>query len=114
MLKDFGKENHEDWKKMTIKPYHASSTYDDKIYSILFSVVETLAELRDRLKEAIQILTETDSSTTSISSAGELFLRFITLTSLEHPVNITDILCILVRTTVSVIFCPDACWWKLI
>lgn len=95
---------------MTIKPYHASSTYDDKIYSILFSVVETLAELRDRLKEAIQILTETDSSTTSISSAGELFLRFITLTSLEHPVNITDILCILVRTSVSVIFCPDTCW----
>ncbi|XP_062574707.1 translation initiation factor eIF-2B subunit alpha-like [Saccostrea cucullata] len=58
--------------------------------------IETLAEMRDRLKEAIQILTETDSSTTSISSAGELFLRFITLTSLEHP-NIQDCQRILVE-----------------
>ncbi|XP_033747563.1 translation initiation factor eIF-2B subunit alpha-like [Pecten maximus] len=46
--------------------------------------VDTLAEMRDRMKDAILTLTETDSSTTSISSAGELFLRFITLATLEH------------------------------
>ena len=39
--------------------------------------VGTISEMRVCLKEAIKILTETDSSTTSISSAGELFLRFI-------------------------------------
>ncbi|KAK3084723.1 hypothetical protein FSP39_018010, partial [Pinctada imbricata] len=58
--------------------------------------VETLSEMRDRLKEGINTLTETDSSTTSISSAGELFLRFITLTSLEHP-NIQECQKILVQ-----------------
>lgn len=52
--------------------------------------VDTVSEMRDRLKEAIVTLTETDSSTTSISSAGELFLRFITLTSLELA-NIQEI-----------------------
>ncbi|XP_060070085.1 translation initiation factor eIF-2B subunit alpha-like [Ylistrum balloti] len=46
--------------------------------------MDTLSEMRDRMKDAILTLTETDSSTTSISSAGELFLRFITLATLEH------------------------------
>ncbi|WAR03026.1 EI2BA-like protein [Mya arenaria] len=45
--------------------------------------LETLAGLRAILKDAINTLTQTDSSVTSISSGCELFLRFITLTSLE-------------------------------
>lgn len=58
--------------------------------------VDTLAEMRDRMKNAIDTLTETDCSTTSISSAGELFLRFITLASLEHS-NIQECQSILVK-----------------
>ncbi|XP_067684031.1 translation initiation factor eIF2B subunit alpha-like [Haliotis asinina] len=46
--------------------------------------VETLAEMRERLKDAINTLTQTDSSVTSISSGCELFLRFITLANLQH------------------------------
>ncbi|XP_041349691.1 translation initiation factor eIF-2B subunit alpha-like [Gigantopelta aegis] len=46
--------------------------------------VETLAEMRARLKDAINTLTQTDSSVTSISSGCELFLRFITLANLQH------------------------------
>ncbi|XP_035690493.1 translation initiation factor eIF-2B subunit alpha-like [Branchiostoma floridae] len=45
----------------------------------------TLAELRDNLKEAIKTLTKSDTSITSVSSGCELFLRFITLTALDHP-----------------------------
>lgn len=43
--------------------------------------METLAELRATLKDAIHTLTQTDSSVTSIQSGCELFLRFITLTT---------------------------------
>ncbi|KAH3876703.1 translation initiation factor eIF-2B subunit alpha-like isoform X2 [Dreissena polymorpha] len=46
--------------------------------------LETLAELRAILKDAINTLMGTDSSVTSISSGCELFLRFITLTSLDY------------------------------
>ncbi|XP_046579399.1 translation initiation factor eIF-2B subunit alpha-like [Haliotis rubra] len=46
--------------------------------------VETLSEMRERLKDAINTLTQTDSSVTSISSGCELFLRFITLANLQH------------------------------
>ncbi|KAL5017493.1 hypothetical protein ScPMuIL_007082 [Solemya velum] len=46
---------------------------------------ETLSEMRACLKETISVLTKTDNSVTSISSGCELFLRFITLTSLDHP-----------------------------
>ncbi|XP_013413591.1 translation initiation factor eIF-2B subunit alpha [Lingula anatina] len=45
---------------------------------------ETLSELRENLKDAIDTLTKTDSSVASISSGCELFLRFITLTALDH------------------------------
>ncbi|XP_028843110.1 translation initiation factor eIF2B subunit alpha [Denticeps clupeoides] len=44
---------------------------------------ETLLGLRENLTEAIRRLGEADSSV-AVSSGGELFLRFITLTSLEH------------------------------
>ncbi|XP_059850524.1 translation initiation factor eIF-2B subunit alpha isoform X2 [Hypanus sabinus] len=45
---------------------------------------ETIQGLRENLKEAIKILCSVDSSV-AVSSGGELFLRFISLTSLEHP-----------------------------
>nr|XP_054749567.1 translation initiation factor eIF-2B subunit alpha-like [Lytechinus pictus] len=48
------------------------------------SQAETLAGLRDGLKECIRWLMETDSSVTAISSGCELFLRFITLAALDH------------------------------
>lgn len=45
---------------------------------------ETILGLRENMTKAIQRLEETDSSV-AVSSGGELFLRFISLTSLEHP-----------------------------
>nr|XP_020658307.1 translation initiation factor eIF-2B subunit alpha isoform X1 [Pogona vitticeps] len=45
---------------------------------------ETIQGLRANLKQAIETLSGVDSSV-AISSGGELFLRFISLTSLEHP-----------------------------
>uniref|UniRef100_A0A8C1E1Q9 Translation initiation factor eIF2B subunit alpha n=1 Tax=Cyprinus carpio carpio TaxID=630221 RepID=A0A8C1E1Q9_CYPCA len=45
---------------------------------------ETILGLRENQTKAIQRLEETDSSV-AVSSGGELFLRFISLTSLEHP-----------------------------
>uniref|UniRef100_A0A671L0I1 Translation initiation factor eIF2B subunit alpha n=1 Tax=Sinocyclocheilus anshuiensis TaxID=1608454 RepID=A0A671L0I1_9TELE len=46
---------------------------------------ETILGLRENMTKAIHRLEETDSSV-AVSSGGELFLRFISLTSLEHPV----------------------------
>ncbi|MBN3311458.1 EI2BA factor, partial [Atractosteus spatula] len=45
---------------------------------------ETILGLRENLTQAIDKLTSVDSSV-AVSSGGELFLRFISLTSLEHP-----------------------------
>ncbi|XP_051545914.1 translation initiation factor eIF-2B subunit alpha isoform X1 [Myxocyprinus asiaticus] len=45
---------------------------------------ETIVGLRENMTQAIHRLQETDSSV-AVSSGGELFLRFISLTSLEHP-----------------------------
>uniref|UniRef100_A0A8C8JAY5 Translation initiation factor eIF2B subunit alpha n=1 Tax=Oncorhynchus tshawytscha TaxID=74940 RepID=A0A8C8JAY5_ONCTS len=47
---------------------------------------ETILGLRESLKWATDCLTEVDSSV-AVSSGGELFLRFISLTSLEHQVR---------------------------
>ncbi|XP_068750438.1 translation initiation factor eIF2B subunit alpha-like [Montipora capricornis] len=46
---------------------------------------ETLSELRENLKSVIDVLTKTEGSVASISSGCELFLRFITLASLDNP-----------------------------
>ncbi|XP_070572144.1 translation initiation factor eIF2B subunit alpha-like [Ptychodera flava] len=48
------------------------------------NTAETLSGLRAQLKDCIDWLIHTDSMVTSISSGCELFLRFITLASLEH------------------------------
>ncbi|XP_048369992.1 translation initiation factor eIF-2B subunit alpha [Sphaerodactylus townsendi] len=45
---------------------------------------ETIQGLRANLKNAIETLSGVDSSV-AVSSGGELFLRFISLTSLENP-----------------------------
>lgn len=49
---------------------------------------ETLSELRENLKSVIDVLTKIEGSVASISSGCELFLRFITLASLDNPVCI--------------------------
>lgn len=49
---------------------------------------ETIQGLIGSLKNAIETLSKADSSV-AVSSGGELFLRFITLTSeLEHSVSV--------------------------
>uniref|UniRef100_A0A6Q2XWF3 Translation initiation factor eIF2B subunit alpha n=1 Tax=Esox lucius TaxID=8010 RepID=A0A6Q2XWF3_ESOLU len=48
---------------------------------------ETILGLRESLKWATDCLTRVDSSV-AVSSGGELFLRFISLTSLEHQVRV--------------------------
>ncbi|NP_001002060.1 translation initiation factor eIF2B subunit alpha [Danio rerio] len=45
---------------------------------------ETILGLRENMTQAIHRLQEADPSV-AVSSGGELFLRFISLTSLEHP-----------------------------
>lgn len=54
--------------------------------SLSTSTGETIYGLRENMTRAIGCLQEADSSV-AVSSGGELFLRFITLTSLEHPVS---------------------------
>ncbi|XP_020286520.1 translation initiation factor eIF-2B subunit alpha [Pseudomyrmex gracilis] len=46
---------------------------------------ETVQELRICLKDAIDAMRSTDTSVTSIASGSELFLRFITLATLDTP-----------------------------
>lgn len=57
---------------------------------VILKLGETLQGLRENLKAAIKILSSVDSSV-AVSSGGELFLRFISLTSLEHPVCISAV-----------------------
>ncbi|VDP18155.1 unnamed protein product [Soboliphyme baturini] len=45
----------------------------------------TLTELNNELKLAISVIQNTDFSYMSVSSAGELFLRFISLAVLDNP-----------------------------
>ena len=54
--------------------------------SLAFCSAETLSELRENLKAVIEALSKAEGSVTSISSGCELFLRFITLASLDNPV----------------------------
>lgn len=48
----------------------------------------TVAELREKLIKAIDILTKTDTSAISVKSGCEMLLRFITLTALDAGVEI--------------------------
>ena len=58
------------------------------IYFIFYILAGTIARLRDEIKKATEELIAAKTSTVSVSSGCELFLRFITLTSLEQTVSI--------------------------
>lgn len=60
--------------------------FGSSLNDLLCSVGETIVGLRENLTKAIGRLEEADSSV-AVSSGGELFLRFISLTSLEHQVS---------------------------
>lgn len=53
---------------------------------------ETIQGLRNSLRDAIDTLSRVDSSV-AVSSGGELFLRFISLTSLEYSVRAAPLPC---------------------
>ena len=61
---------------------------------------ETLFGLRESLTSATDCLTGVDSSV-AVSSAGELFLRFISLTSLEHQVKCTRKVKVMLINTIA-------------
>lgn len=82
-------------KEEIVKTYKAELETDPSLSEALASIrvlikliqqsgAETLAELREALKGAIDEIMNTDTMVTSISSTGELFLRFITLTTLSE------------------------------
>lgn len=48
----------------------------------------TVVELREKVINAIDILTKTDSSAISVKSGCEMLLRFITLTALDAGVSV--------------------------
>ena len=60
-------------------------------YELLYSntLAGTLAELREEIGVAKKALTGMKQSVVSISSGCDLFVRFITLTSLDQTVSIT-------------------------
>jgi hypothetical protein len=51
---------------------------------------ETVQELQYCLQNAVDAMRLTDSPVTAIASGSELFLRFITLASLDTPVSSTN------------------------
>lgn len=84
---------------ITVSPslctYFSHSNFKNLQWQELLNVLslstgETILGLRENMTRAIGRLQEADSSV-AVSSGGELFLRFITLTSLEHPVSISTL-----------------------
>jgi len=47
----------------------------------------TISGLQKEMNEAVSVLNRTDYSKTSVTSASELFMRFITLAALDQSVN---------------------------
>lgn len=78
---------------------HAAAAF----FTFLFPSGETIQGLRANLKEAIETLSLVDSSV-AISSGGELFLRFISLTSLENPVSFPQLFNVNIRHSASEFF----------
>lgn len=74
--------------RFTPKIYTSNAVIFFYLFNIylFFCSAETLSELRENLKAVIEALTKAEGSVTSISSGCELFLRFITLASLDNPV----------------------------
>lgn len=58
------------------------------LYILLSLVAETVQELRYCLQNAIDAMRSTENPVTAIASGSELFLRFITLATLDTPVRI--------------------------
>lgn len=58
------------------------------LYIFLSLVAETVQELRYCLQNAIDAMRSTENPVTAIASGSELFLRFITLATLDTPVRI--------------------------
>lgn len=56
------------------------------VWTDFYVVAETLQGLRENLKEGIEIMKNTDYPVAAINSGCELFLRFITLASLDMNV----------------------------
>lgn len=54
---------------------------------VLLYIAGTISRLRDEIKSATEDLIGAKTSIVSVSSGCELFLRFITLTSLEQTVS---------------------------
>ena len=52
----------------------------------LYLTAETVQELRYCLQNAVDTMRSTDHPVTAIASGSELFLRFITLATLDTPV----------------------------
>ena len=64
---------------------HAVAAIKSLIEFISLSGASTLAGLRESLERAFETLRQTPGTSTSIRSGCELFLRFVTFTSLDHP-----------------------------
>ena len=62
----------------------------------------TLVELREEIGVAKKALTGMKQSVVSISSGCDLFVRFITLTSLDQTVNYFDTQCVCMRACACV------------
>ena len=69
---------------LTLFTYTHSLTHSTHFPS---TAVGTIAGLRAELTQAIQVLIQARTSTVSVSSGCELFLRFITMTSLDQNVR---------------------------
>ena len=69
---------------LTLFTYTDSLTHSTHFPS---TAVGTIAGLRAELTQAIQVLIQARTSTVSVSSGCELFLRFITMTSLDQNVR---------------------------
>jgi len=58
------------------------------MYAFIAIAAETVQELRVCLQHAIDAMRSTETPVTAIASGSELFLRFITLATLDTPVRV--------------------------
>lgn len=58
------------------------------MYASVIIAAETVQELRVCLQHAIDAMRCTETPVTAIASGSELFLRFITLATLDTPVRV--------------------------
>ncbi|EDV29348.1 uncharacterized protein TRIADDRAFT_20160, partial [Trichoplax adhaerens] len=74
-------------QKLELEPMksNAIAAIETLIEFIRQDKCETLSEFREKINGTIDCLTKTDKAVTSVASGCELFLRFITLTSLDQP-----------------------------